>query len=592
MTRHFLAHDFAPEPLQPGSTGGADEQDGSAAIPRVFSLRSARQAWTTIAGRIRIVSAFLVLLLVGLGAALAIGLYDLGRTNDRAMTLADASLVSAKLNSGIAEARYHAARFAVTGDDAEIDQAMASLTGARRQLAATASAQADMDVAATEQIEWLNVQVDGFENELEALRAAITAGGPSASGDALASAISMSGALLANEADKVAEQLQKRSVDASAAAKRRNALTFGVAITLILLCIMLALAGARTLVHNVAGALRDITRAMTRLAQGDSSIVIPSTARVDEIGEMARALAVFREAREQLAQVERTARIAQRQLLERLSVDFRSGLGEVVANVGAASDDLQSTARAMADGAEQAAAYVEGMTSAMREATGGVTAAAAASDQFSLSIEEIGRQAAQSAALSQQARYATEHADAVMTDLSGAARQIGQIVALIRSIAERTNMLALNASIEAARSGEAGRGFAVVAGEVKELARQTQEATDAVAVQITGMQRSTSVSVEALAGIARQICEVEISATAIAQAVDEQSLSSRELARNLDMTATGVDEIRHSLEHVRQMARSTGDAAAQVLDSANDLRAQSAGLNLRADDFLRSALAA
>src|SRR3546814_2330928 len=80
---------------------------------------------------------------------------------------------------------------------------------------------------------------------------------------------------------------------------------------------------------------------------------------------------------------------------------------------------------------------------------------------------------------------------------------------MISTIAQRTNLLALNASIEAARGGEAGRGFAVVASEVKELATQTGKATEEVAGQIRAIQETTHASVEALRSIASQIAQLE-----------------------------------------------------------------------------------
>ena len=228
----------------------------------------------------------------------------------------------------------------------------------------------------------------------------------------------------------------------------------------------------------------------------------------------------------------------------------------------------------------------------MSETQGGVTAAASASDQFAMSIAEIGRQAGISANMVQDARQSTETADTKMSELAGVAEEIGEVVDLIGAIADRTNLLALNASIEAARGGEAGRGFAVVASEVKELARQTREATGNVASRIVGMQVMTRESVEALARIGERIREVETTATAIAQAVDEQSLSSRELARNLDRAANGVDNIGGGIAQIGETARSTGAAADKVLASAATLDHTARDLEGRAHEFVSSVRAA
>ncbi|MCB1800022.1 MAG: methyl-accepting chemotaxis protein, partial [Gammaproteobacteria bacterium] len=180
------------------------------------------------------------------------------------------------------------------------------------------------------------------------------------------------------------------------------------------------------------------------------------------------------------------------------------------------SSQLQSTASSMASAAEQSTSQAGKVVDSMKEASAGVTAAAAASDEFAMSIGEISRQAASSAELARKASESAERADTTISALSDSATQVGAIVDLIQSIAKRTNLLALNASIEAARGGEAGRGFAVVASEVKELAAQTSRATEEVAGQIRTMQDSTGNSVKALRLIGEQIEQLEATAISIA----------------------------------------------------------------------------
>ncbi len=307
---------------------------------------------------------------------------------------------------------------------------------------------------------------------------------------------------------------------------------------------------------------------------------------------MARALVVFRHSADALADLQRRAREDQNRLLGDLIGNFEGGVGEVVAEVSAASAQLEDTAGAMARAASQTIGHVEEVSFKMGETTLGVTAAASASDQFALSIGEIGRQAGHSASMVQGARTATELADRRMAALAAAAEEIGGVVKMIGAIADRTNLLALNASIEAARGGDAGRGFAVVASEVKQLARQTREATGDVAFRMTGMQEMTRESAAALSEIGERIREVELTATAIAQAVDEQSLSSRELALNLERAANGVEGIGGRIERIRATAGDTGAAAEQVLGSAGLLGATARDLNDRAQEFVHSARAA
>lgn len=274
-------------------------------------------------------------------------------------------------------------------------------------------------------------------------------------------------------------------------------------------------------------------------------------------------------------------------MMNEVAQQFELTIGEVVESVAKASGELQETASRMADTADEASASTHKLVQNMDEANAGATSAAAASDEFALSIGEISRQAASSSELARQAADATEDADITISALSASAEQVGQIVELIQTIAQRTNLLALNASIEAARGGEAGRGFAVVASEVKELAMQTSRATDQVSEQIRSMQETTGASVSALRSIAGQVKELESTAVSIATAVDQQSVAGQDLARSIDLAARGTETVSGYIDDVQALSLSTGAAASQVLTSANDLDSQANHLSEQVDTFMQ-----
>jgi methyl-accepting chemotaxis protein len=217
-----------------------------------------------------------------------------------------------------------------------------------------------------------------------------------------------------------------------------------------------------------------------------------------------------------------------------------------------------------------------------------VQTAAAATEELSISMNEINRQVMDSG---QIATTAVEKAEAINTTVQGlaeAAQRIDQVVALISDIASQTNLLALNATIEAARAGEAGKGFAVVASEVKSLANQTARATEDIASQIKEMQSATGDTVESIEGIRMVIGRIDETAARIAAAIEQQNASTQEIARNVQQAASGTEKVSGSIESVSEAAGETGDSAEQVLQAANGLTEQSERLSAEVDRFIAS----
>jgi methyl-accepting chemotaxis protein len=337
---------------------------------------------------------------------------------------------------------------------------------------------------------------------------------------------------------------------------------------------------------------------VSRLAGQDFAVTVPEAERRDEIGDMARAVQVFKDngiakQRMEEEQREEQARKEQRQKLIDQSIGaFERSVAGIVGAVASAATEMQSTAQAMSATADEATRQATTVAAAADQATSNVQTVATAAEELSASIGEIGRQVSQSATIARTAVDEAQRTNAMVHGLADAAQRIGDVVGLIQDIASQTNLLALNATIEAARAGEAGKGFAVVASEVKSLAAQTAKATEEIRGQIEGVQGATGEAVSAIQSIGSTIGQINEIAAAIASAVEEQGAATREIANNVRQAAAGTNEVSANITGVTQASGHVGDAANQVLGSSGELAEQSERLKREVETFLATVRAA
>jgi methyl-accepting chemotaxis protein len=352
--------------------------------------------------------------------------------------------------------------------------------------------------------------------------------------------------------------------------------------------------------RNISRPVVAMSKAMRELAMGNFEVQLPGLDRGDEVGQMAHAIQEFKvqaiaKAEEETAEREQKNRdlaAARRAELHTLADSFEATVGNIIENVGSASTELENSAVILTKSSAATQQLSTVVTEASKETSANVQSVASATEEMAGSINEIGRQVSDSNRIANEAVEQAQKTDARIAELSLAASRIGDVTKLITTIAEQTNLLALNATIEAARAGDAGRGFAVVAQEVKALASQTARATSEISTQIAGMQTATQDSVLAIKEISGTIARVSEIAAAIAAAIEEQGAATQEIARNVQQAAIGSTQVATSIADVNRGAGDTGSASSQVLSSAQLLSNENKRLQSEMVKFLATVRAA
>ncbi|MBH5323399.1 methyl-accepting chemotaxis protein [Aurantiacibacter sediminis] len=413
--------------------------------------------------------------------------------------------------------------------------------------------------------------------------------------------------------DQVLAELNQINDDAAIRAEEFSAEGHTVIETLMyalgfaaIFAIALVIFGKRLVARQIVNPIVDMSDTSQQIASGDTEVTIPGQNRTDEIGSLAKALGVLRAVQqeaeltaareleeqrsdEEQREQDREERIA---FVQSLADKFEKTIADVASEVAAASAQLHNAADELAKNVENSSDRVVTADTNLQEVSSGMTGAAAATDEFVLSITEVSKQAATSSDRAQRAASAATDADSTIGDMTDSAGKISQIVEVIAGIAQRTNLLALNASIEAARGSDAGRGFAVVAAEVKELAAQTSRATAEAEALIQLVQDSTGKSASALTTIANEVMQLQSASTMIASAVDQQAVAGQDLARSIDMAARNTEIVSSSFREVSELAVSTGGTASQLRDSSGHLIKQSERLRQQVAEFLQHVRAA
>jgi methyl-accepting chemotaxis protein len=554
----------------------------------------------------------------GFGLALAIlvaigtvSYLSIAKLNDTAEWVTHTYQVLEKLEallSGLKDAETGQRGYIITGEERYLEPFRAAKETINQKVKALRDLTKD-NVNQQRRLDILEPLIDGKEGKFAELQETIDARKDKARGfdAALQIVLTDKGKKVMDDIRKTIDEmmseentlLKKRSDEAQASARNTTlTIVFGTLVAFI----VLALAGF-VLTRNIANPLKEISATAERIAVGDLSVAISMNNREDEVGILAQTFARMTDSLKRMAGV--AGKIAAGDLrvkvqpqsdkdvlgnafasmvenLQRLTADIREGVNVL----GSSANEIVASTSQLASSASQSAAAVSETTTTVEE----VRQTAQVASQKAKYVSDSAQKAAQSsrsglkstedvAAGMNRIRQQMEAIAASMVRLSEQSQAIGQIIATVEDIATQSNLLAVNAAIEAAKAGEHGKGFGVVAQEVKSLAEQSRQATNQVRTILGDIQKATGAAVmateeggKAVEAGTRQTEVAGGSIQALAASVNEAAQAATQIAASSQQQLVGVDQVAGAMESIKQ-------ASAQNVASAKQLEGAARNLN-------------
>lgn len=330
--------------------------------------------------------------------------------------------------------------------------------------------------------------------------------------------------------------------------------------------------------RKISKPITQMSGVMSELAKSNYAVVIPGMDRSDEIGDMAKAVQIFKDngmetirLEKEAVEKEMQAAEEKRESMRQVADEFDAQISGTIATLSASAEKLQNASKIMNQTAQQTTDASTAVAGASEETSANVNTVASATEEMTASAQEISKQVSDVAAKASKAATNALNTSKQVNELNSLVGNIGVVVYAIKDIAEQTNLLALNATIEAARAGEAGKGFAVVADEVKKLASETAIKTEEIEKRITEIQNATQASANAMQEIISGISDIDGLSASAAAAVEEQNAVINEITRNISEVSQAAQEVASVIGQVQMGASQTGELAVGLNGSANEI---------------------
>jgi methyl-accepting chemotaxis protein len=349
----------------------------------------------------------------------------------------------------------------------------------------------------------------------------------------------------------------------------------------ILAGLIICLLAVAILWYAAGGISRPIRRTVDMLkdiAQGEGDLTKRLEVKSsDEIGEMANWFNVFMDKLQELIK----QIVSDADSLNSSS----SSLSSIAVQMTSAAQSMAERSRTVAAGSEEMSVNMNGVASACEQAATNVNIIATSAEQMTASIRDIASRSEDSRIASNSAVEKAGDVSEKLGKLGAGAQEISKVTEAISEISEQINLLALNATIEAARAGEAGKGFAVVATEIKELAKQTAQATQMVRDQIGNIQDATDETVAEVGNILDIIKETSEIVSSTTTEMEAQAKTTQEIAENINQTSDGIQEVNLNVSQGSVVVNSISSEISEVNQSVQEVSTSIDEVSKKADEL-------
>lgn len=257
--------------------------------------------------------------------------------------------------------------------------------------------------------------------------------------------------------------------------------------------------------------------------------------------------------------------------VQRLGADLQAQADEAVTMLHETGQQARSASETMAAAAEETSRQTAEMQQGSQETSSDVTSVAGAVEELSAAIQQVVNGVQETSALVGDASRQTENATAHLSELEAAAQRITSVVELIDEVAKQTDLLSLNAAIEASRAGEAGQGFSVVATEIRKLADRTTKSTEEIAGEVRQVFAMVEKNAETVRSVSELMAKMHSQAQNISASAEQQGQATHDIAARMNKTADRVAMTDQSLGHVHQASGEVSRAADDVLGGVENV---------------------